>query len=102
MNLEARYTNKWQLNRSVVKDSGSAYESWVTKREGYSIRVQWVKKQQNWTWNSGLFKVGNGVRQGCILSPCLFNLYGEYIMQHTGLDESQAKSQLRGEVTSDM
>ena len=41
MNLDARYTNKWQLNRSVVKDSGSAYESWVTKGEGYSIRVQY-------------------------------------------------------------
>ena len=35
------------------------------------------------------FKIGKGVRQGCILSPCLFHLYAEYIMQNTGLDESQ-------------
>ena len=36
------------------------------------------------------FKIGKGVCQGCILSPCLFNLYEEYIMQNTELDESQA------------
>ena len=52
-----------------------------------------VKKQQlepgieQWTdW----FKIGKGVRQGCILSTCLFNLYAEYIMRNTGLDEAQA------------
>ena len=36
------------------------------------------------------FQIGKGVLQGCILSPCLFNLYAEYIMQNTRLDESQA------------
>ena len=36
------------------------------------------------------FKIGKGVYQGCILSPCLFNLYAEYIMQNAGLNESQA------------
>ena len=36
------------------------------------------------------FKIGKGVCQGCILSPCLFNLYAEYIMQNIQLDESQA------------
>ena len=36
------------------------------------------------------FQIGKGVRQGCILSPCLFNFYAEYIMRNTGLEETQA------------
>ena len=37
------------------------------------------------------FQIGKGVRQDCILSPCLFNLYAEYIMRNAGLDEAQAE-----------
>ena len=37
-----------------------------------------------------MFQIGKGVRQGCILSPCLFNFYAEYIMRNTGLEEAQA------------
>ena len=36
------------------------------------------------------FQIGKGMRQGCISSPCLFNLYAEYIMRNVGLDETQA------------
>ena len=42
------------------------------------------------------FKIGIGVCQGCILSPCLSNLYAEYNMQNTGLDESQAVIEIAG------
>ena len=42
------------------------------------------------------FKIGKGVRQGCILSLCLFNLYAEYIMQNFGLNEVQAEIKIAG------
>ena len=50
------------------------------------------------------FQIGKGVCQGCILSPCLFNLHAEYIMRNAGLDEAQAGVKLPGEIsiTSDM
>ena len=50
------------------------------------------------------FKIGKGVCHGCILSPCLFNLYAEYIMRNAGLDEAQAgiKIARRNIITSDM
>ena len=51
-----------------------------------------------------LFQMGKKVRQGCILSPCLFNLYAEYIMRNAGLKGAQAGIKLQGEIsiTSDM
>ena len=43
-----------------------------------------------------LFQIGKGVGQGCILSPCLFNLYAEYIMRNAGLEEAQARIKTAG------
>ena len=42
------------------------------------------------------FQIGKGVYQGCLMSPCLFNLYAEYIMQNAGLDEAQTGIKIAG------
>ena len=48
------------------------------------------------------FQIGKGVRQGCILSPCLFNLCAEYIMRNAGLDEAQAGIKIAGRNISNL
>ena len=57
-----------------------------------------VKKQQleHEMEPTDWFKLGKGVCQGCILSPCLFNLYAEYIMRNAGLNEAQAEVKVAG------
>ena len=52
--------------------------------EGQEATVRTGHETTDW------FQIGKGVHQGCILSPCIFNLYAEYIMRNTGLDEAQA------------
>ena len=52
---------------------------------GQEVTVSTGHRKTDW------FQIGKGVHQGCILSPCLFNFYAEYIMQNAGVDESQAE-----------
>ena len=54
------------------------------------------KKKRTGHGTTDCFQIGKGARQGCILSPWLFNLYAEYIMRNTGLDESQAEIKIAG------
>ena len=55
-----------------------------------NLRIGSRGNSKNQTCNNGLVQNGEGVCQGCILSPCLFNLYSEYIMRNARLDEAQA------------
>ena len=55
-------------------------------REAWHPAVRWVAGHGTTDW----FQIGKGISQGCILLPCLFNLYAKYIMRNTGLDEAQA------------
>ena len=58
-----------------------------------------VRKQQFRTGHgttTDWFQIGKEVHQGCILSPCLFNFYAEYIIQNAGLDEAQARIKIAG------
>ena len=48
------------------------------------------------------FQIGKGVRQGCILSPCLFNLHAEYIVRNAGLEEAQAGIKIAGRNISNL
>ena len=54
------------------------------------VRKQQLELDTDW------FQIGKGVRQGCILSPCLINLYAEYIMRNAGLGEAQAGIKIAG------
>ena len=64
------------------------------------VKKQQVEPDMEQDW----FQIEKGVCQGCMLSPCLFNLYAEYIMWNAGLDEAQAGIKIAGGilVTSDM
>ena len=61
---------------------------------GLEARVRTRHATTDW------FQIGKGVYQGCILSPCLFNFYVEYIMQNAGLDKSQAGIKIAGREAS--
>ena len=87
---------------------------WTILREmGIPDHLTWLLRNlyagqeatvRTWHGTTNWFQIGKGVRQGYILSPCLFNFYAEYIMRNAGLEEAQLESRFLGEisVTSDM
>ena len=79
----------------AAKDGDPLYQLAKTRRE---LTVALILNSTDW------FQIGKGVHQGCLLSPCLFNLYAEYIMRNAGLEEAQAGIKIAGEIsiTSDM
>ena len=81
----------------ILKEMGISDHITCLLRNLYAGQEAIVRTRRGTTdW----FQIGNGVRQGCILSPCLFNLYAEYIMKN----EHKLESRLPGEIsiTSDM
>ena len=71
----------------ILKEMGIPYHLTCLLRNLYASQEATVRTGHGITnW----FQTGKGVHQGCILSPCLFNLYVEYIMQYARLDEAQA------------
>ena len=81
-------TTDWKILRE-----GNTRSSYCLLRNlyvGQETTVRTLHGTMDW------FKIGKGVQKGCILSPCLFNLYAEYIMQDAGLDESQAGIKISG------
>uniref|UniRef100_A0AC11CTH9 Uncharacterized protein n=2 Tax=Ovis aries TaxID=9940 RepID=A0AC11CTH9_SHEEP len=76
------------INWKILKEMGILDHLTCLLRHLYAGQEATVRTGHGTTdW----FQIGKGVRQGCILSPCLFNLYADYIMRNTGLDEAQAR-----------
>ena len=90
------------INWKILKEMGIPDHLTCLLRNLYAGQEATVRTGHGTT---GWFQIGKGVRQGCILSPCLFNFYAEYIMGTAGLEEAQAGIKiLPGEIsiTSDM
>ena len=77
----------------ILKKMGIPDHLTCLLRNLYASQEATVRTRQGTTdW----LQIGKGVRQGCVLSPCLFNLYAEYIMRNTGLEEAQAGIKISG------
>src|SRR5574340_889107 len=81
------------INWKILKEMGIPDHLICLLRNFYAGKEATVRTGHGTTdW----FQIGKGVRQGCILSPCLFNLYAEYIMRKAGLEETQAGIKIAG------
>ena len=77
----------------ITTNCGKFLKKWeyqITWPASWEICMQVKKQLRTGHGTTDWFQIGKGVHQGCILPPCLFNLYAEYIMRNPGLDEAQA------------
>ena len=77
----------------IIKEMGTQDNLTCLLRNLYAGQEATVRTRH---WTTDKFQIGKGVRQGCILSPCLFNFYVKYIMQNAILDEAQAGIKIAG------
>ena len=80
-----KFLNRWEYQTTIPASQETHTRQEATVRTGHGT-TDW-------------FQIGKGVHQGCILSPCLFNLYAEYIMRNAGLEEAQAGIKMLGEIS---
>ena len=66
------------------------------RKQQLELDMEKKKKKRTGHGTTDWFQIGKGVHQGYILSPCLFNLYAEYIMRNAGLEEAQARVKIAG------
>ena len=85
----------------ILQEMGIPNHLIFLQRNLYAGQVETVRTGHG---RADLFQIGKGAPQGCMLSPCLFNLDAEYIMRNTGLEEAQLESRLPGKISiaSDM
>ena len=101
MSFQPKVGERYNKLRKILKEMGIPNHLTCLLRNLYAGQEATVRTGHGTTdW----FQIGKGIRQGCILSPCLFNLYAEYIMRNAGLEETQAGIKIAGEIsiTSDM
>ena len=83
----------------ITTNCGKFFKRWEYQTTLHASRNLYAGQEATVTTRHGTtvwFNIGKGVHQGCILSPCLFNLYAEYIMRNAGLEEVQAGIKIAG------
>ena len=86
------------INWKILRYGNTSYLTFLLRNlyAGQEATVRTGHGTTDW------FQIGKGVRQGCIFSPCLFNLYAEYIMRNAGLEEAQAGIKIAGRNISNL
>ena len=88
LNSSHRHTSRWFLKEMGIPGHLTCLLRNLCTGQEATVRTE--HGTTDW------FQIGKGVRQGSILSPCLFNLYAEYIMRNAGLEETQAGIKIAG------
>ena len=96
--ISALLTMPKPLTVWITINCGKFFKKWNTRPPDLLLEKSVCRSGSNRTGHgtTDWFQIGKGVRQGCILSPCLFNLYAEYTMRNAGLEETQAGIKIAG------